>query len=67
MKLGTEVKWQGKLPTCDICSDVQATYDGKTVKGGWAYMCYDCFVLLGVGIGLGRGQKLIAQGQEVKK
>lgn len=31
---------------CDFCGDT-ARYDGKTIRGPWAYMCEDCFVLYG--------------------
>jgi hypothetical protein len=59
-----------KLPMCDICShDVQmnkagsqrleAHYDGRTSFGPWAYMCETHFARLGVGLGLGNGQKLV--------
>ena len=36
-----------------------ALYDGKTKDGPWAYMCEDHFKSHGVGLGTGRGQKLI--------
>lgn len=48
---------------CDLCKSkgeqVQAVYDGKTIHGPWAYMCEDHFGALGVGLGTGRGQRLI--------
>jgi hypothetical protein len=44
---------------CDICMDEDAKYDGKTKRGPWGYMCQGCFDIHGVGIGLGKGQKLI--------
>ena len=47
-----------KLPKCDFCSK-KAQYDGRTKQGPWAYMCASCFKELGVGLGLGKGQKLI--------
>ena len=47
-----------KLPTCDFCS-AEAEYDGKTVMGPWAYMCRAHFEVLGVGLGLGKGQRLV--------
>ncbi len=55
----SEVTVFGLLPTCDICETVPARYDGATVLGPWAFMCPDCFVAEGVGLGLGRGQRLI--------
>ena len=53
----TEVKVP-KLPKCDFCSS-QAHYDGKTRMGPWAWMCPAHFRAYGIGLGLGRGQKLI--------
>lgn len=44
-----------ELPKCDFCRG-EAKYDGKTKMGGWAYMCCFCFIIHGVGLGLGRGQ-----------
>lgn len=37
----------------------QATVDGKTIFGGWGYMCDEHFKSHGVGLGTGKGQKLI--------
>ena len=53
-----------ELPTCDICDedgvkDVPAQYDGRTAWGPWANMCERHFFLLGAGLGLGVGQRLI--------
>lgn len=54
-----------KLPQCDLCfaekhiKGVPALYDGKTDFGPWAYMCEEHFLLHGVGLGLGCGQRLI--------
>lgn len=56
------------LPPCDIHrgesddSTVDAAYDGKTRWGPWANMCEDCWNHYGVGLGLGKGQRLIARG-----
>ena len=47
-------------PACDFCHQQAAEYDGKTKLGHWAYMCERCFVLFGVGLGLGRGWQLPA-------
>jgi len=54
---GTEV-YVEKLPKCDFC-DKPALYDGKTIMGPWAHMCEEHFKQYGVGLGTGRGQKLI--------
>ena len=53
------------FPECDFCSQngisTDAEYDGKTVYGPWANMCEYHFQLYGVGLGLGRGQKLVRE------
>ncbi len=60
----TEVEVE-RLPACDICSQqgqhAKAHYDGKTLMGPWGYMCKPHFEALGVGLGLGRGQRLIVR------
>ena len=48
---------------CDMCCKngmdlVPAKYDAKTKIGPWAYMCEACFKKWGMGLGLGKGQKL---------
>ena len=54
-----------QLPNCDFCKQnplipyQAAHYDGKTKMGPWAYMCEEHFKQYGVGLGLGKGQKLI--------
>jgi len=52
-----------ELPVCDICKiegcSEPAEYDGKTIYGPWANMCEEHFRLHGVGLGTGRGQRLI--------
>lgn len=45
------------LPKCDFCAK-RAAYDGRTVFGPWANMCPVHFGQFGVGLGLGKGQKL---------
>lgn len=54
-KTSTEVQ---SLPKCDFC-DAQAHYDGKTNFGPWGYMCEAHFAQNGIGLGLGKGQRLI--------
>ena len=46
-----------KLSQCNFCSET-AAYDGRTKMGPWAYMCEEHFEIQGVGLGIGRGQKL---------
>jgi hypothetical protein len=53
-----------ELPQCDICKERIGAYDGKTTYGPWAYMCEECFEEVGLGLGLGVGQKLILAGPE---
>lgn len=54
-----------KLPECDVhkfekaTPGVDAAYDGKTIRGPWANMCEECFGTHGVGLGTGRGQRLV--------
>ena len=55
-----------RLP-CDFCKTV-AEYDARSdIFGGrWAYMCKKHFIMYGVGLGLGKGQKIIYD-KEVSK
>lgn len=50
---------------CDFCMQSghleDADFDGKTVYGPWANMCESHFMEYGVGLGLGRGQRLLFQ------
>ena len=36
-----------KLPRCDVCHENDAIYDSKTKYGPHAYLCEDCFKLIG--------------------
>jgi hypothetical protein len=50
------------LPFCDFCGAVHPTkaeYDGKTHTGPWANMCASHFFMYGIGLGTGRGQRLL--------
>lgn len=49
---------------CDVCHDpIKTTFiDGATRMGPWANMCLLCFGSIGIGLGLGRGQRYIKQG-----
>ena len=68
---GTSVE-VASLPDCDIHNyelgqpGVKAAYDGKTKMGPWANMCEDCFKIHGVGLGTGKGQRLILKGSAGK-
>ena len=64
----TEVK-VSKPPNCDLCEKVEnkktpALYDGKTTLGPWGFLCQKHFNQFGIGLGLGRGQKLLADEAE---
>lgn len=53
-----------QLPRCQIAAvhggeRPEAAVDGKTVDGPWAYMCDGCHRRFGVGLGTGRGQRLV--------
>lgn len=57
------------LPPCDICRYVEnrihperALFDGATHIGSWANMCHPHMCTHGVGLGLGRGQRLLIPG-----
>ena len=48
-----------ETPKCDLCQDgTEAVYDAKTKMGPWGYLCQAHFDKYGVGLGLGKGQKL---------
>lgn len=60
-----------ELPMCDFCllegeARTDARYDGRTKQGPWGYMCEKHFTECGVGLGLGRGQKLILKQGAIK-
>ena len=59
-----------RIPPCDICREQgrqrPAQYDGKTVWGPWAYMCEAHWRRYGVGLGLGKGQRLV-HSEEVQR
>ena len=59
-----------ELPNCEFCADgkTPATYDGKTTFAGkWAYMCEVHFQQFGVGLGLGKGQRLVVKAQKARE
>ena len=56
---GTATDVLVERPQCDICKDRPAAIDGATRMGPWAYMCVPCFETYGVGLGEGRGQRLL--------
>lgn len=50
-----------RIPKCDFCSN-PAYADGKTITGPWANMCGSHFEAHGVGLGTGKGQRLVLAG-----
>jgi hypothetical protein len=67
MKNNTETIVELPKP-CDFCTaegDIatDAIVDGKTTFGPWANMCDRHFEAHGVGLGLGRGQRLIVRSE----
>lgn len=59
------------LPMCDFCRmagdpEVPAGFDGATRLGPWANMCPTHFGLHGLGLGIGRGQRLVVKDAEVQ-
>ena len=59
MKKSHEEVVVSALPACDFDpKHGDAAYDGKTKAGPWGFMCEACFGTYGIGIGLGRGQRL---------
>ena len=52
-----------KLPRCDFCGDKPvrrlAKYDARTLGGQWGNMCQEHFDQYGIGLGTGKGQRLI--------
>lgn len=48
-----------EIPICQLCKEHPAEYDGKTSFGPWAYMCKECFDHVGIGLGMGKGQRLV--------
>lgn len=55
-----------KLPDCDICGK-EAGYDAKTQYGPWAYLCERHWLLFGIRLGTGFGQKLVLEPLEVEQ
>lgn len=71
MSGGGQLAYVAELPPCGLHElrgeRVEAAYDAKTRMGPWAYLCAPCFVEYGLGLGEGRGQRLMlreGQGQE---
>lgn len=54
------------LPQCDFCTK-SGTYDARTFDGRWAFMCQAHFEEHGIGLGLGKGQRLVLKVEEYLK
>lgn len=60
----TDVTIPFDRPFCDLCIALgrknvkPAMFDGATFHGPWAYMCDEHMAKFGVGLGMGRGQRL---------
>jgi hypothetical protein len=54
-----------ELPMCNFVHGTAepepAHYDGATIHGPWAFMCEEHFRLYGIGLGLGKGQRLVVR------
>ncbi len=59
------------LPLCDICDHtdgpIYAQYDARLTIGSWADVCEKHFKAYGVGLGTGKGQRLIVATKEANK
>lgn len=62
-KVINDTAYVSQLPLCNFCEEngqkVKAEYDGRTQRGPWANMCAVHFGGFGVGLGTGKGQRLI--------
>ena len=59
-------KWFGTWPShCDICNadleEQEYFVDGATHFGPWGLLCPKCHDEVGIGLGLGKGQKYDSQ------
>lgn len=50
------------LPACAVCGQT-ARYDARTKQGPWAYLCEGHYRAFGIGLGPGRGQRLVLPGE----
>ncbi|MGA7050818.1 MAG: hypothetical protein WBZ37_06005 [Mycobacterium sp.] len=58
-----------EIPNCDVCAgegkSEKAYADAKLSIGPWGYVCREHFAQYGCSLGLGRGQELVIQLDEV--
>ena len=61
-------KWEGRADYCDFCGrelKLDDTFiDGMTIYDHWNLMCETCHIMLGRGLGLGRGQSYNSETKE---
>jgi hypothetical protein len=52
-------------PLCQVCTEdkQEAEYDARASDGRWGYFCLTHFHTLGCSLGLGRGQRLLLDGE----
>lgn len=70
--VGQKTPWAGEIPDrCDVCnrpfsecinpnnseSHGKTFIDGRMITGQWANMGENCFAVVGVGLGVGKGQR----------
>lgn len=61
-----EKTWAGSAPKkCDNCNRpiTLEFVDGKTKYGPWGNLCMTCHSVVGVGLGLGKGQHYKREGE----
>ena len=61
--------WNGSaIEKCDFCGEpiVREFIDGKTKRGSWAIMCLACHNVIGVGLGVGKGQHYMREWVKVR-
>jgi hypothetical protein len=63
--MSTETVWAEPDPKCDLCKskgvDRAAAYDASLTIGCWALVCEQHFQQYGLGLGTGRGQRLVKE------
>jgi len=62
-KKNAAVIWMGEAKCCDICKKPFGRYfvDGRTMAGVAALMCEKCHSEVGMGLGIGHGQKYVTR------
>jgi hypothetical protein len=66
----SDTNWVGPTPTkCDNCNRpiTHQFVDGKTKYGPWGILCMTCHEVVGVGLGIGKGQMYLKEGDKFIK